>query len=136
MRIQFSHRIQYGQIYRGRPRYGQSYRNDYGRGNFRDNVIKYQRENFRGQNIDVDIEEIVGTKIMKEVEVGLRERTYSDNFRRNDRSSSNGRSRSGSRVSTNRDRIGCYNCREYDNFTKDCPTTVRRKRDRTYTVDV
>ena len=29
---------------------------------------------------------------------------------------------SGSRVSTNRDRIRCYKCREYDHFTKDCPT--------------
>ena len=25
--------------------------------------------------------------------------------------------------STNRDRIRCYNCREYDHFTKDCPTS-------------
>ena len=25
-------------------------------------------------------------------------------------------------MSTNRDRIRCYKCREYDHFTKDCPT--------------
>ena len=28
---------------------------------------------------------------------------------------------SGSRVSTNRDRIRCFICREYDHFAKDCP---------------
>ena len=44
---------------------------------------------------------------------------YSGHFRRNDRSSS--RSRSGSRVSTNRDRIRCFKCREYVHFAKDCP---------------
>ena len=42
--------------------------------------------------------------------------------RRNDRSTSNGRSRSGSRVSTNRDRIRCFECREYDHFVRECPT--------------
>ena len=39
------------------------------------------------------------------------------------RSMSNSRSRSGSRVSTNRDRIRCYYCREYDHFARDCPTS-------------
>ena len=37
-------------------------------------------------------------------------------------------SRSGSRASTNRDRIRCYNCREYDHFARDCPTS-REERD-------
>ena len=32
-------------------------------------------------------------------------------------------SRSGSRASTNRDRIGCYKCREYNHFVRDCPTS-------------
>ena len=41
---------------------------------------------------------------------------------------SNSRSRSGSRAITNRDRIGCYNCREYDHFAMDCPTS-REERD-------
>ena len=45
-----------------------------------------------------------------------------------DRSSSNSRLRSGSRASTNRDRIRCYNCREYDHFARDCPTS-REERD-------
>ena len=50
---------------------------------------------------------------------------YSDNTSRHDRSSS--RSRSGSRASTNRDRIRCYKCRKYDHFAKDCPTSKIEK---------
>ena len=37
------------------------------------------------------------------------------------------RSRSGSRASTNRDRIRCYKCREYDHFMRDCPTSREEK---------
>ena len=69
--------------------------------------------------LEVDMEGIIGTIIVKEVGVGP-PRQYSDNTRRNDRSSR--RSRWGSRASTNRDRIRCYKCREYDHFAKDCPT--------------
>ena len=36
---------------------------------------------------------------------------------------SHSRSRSGSRATTNRDRIHCNKCREYDHFTRDCPTS-------------
>ena len=58
-----------------------------------------------------------------------RERTFSRNYGNNrDRSSSNSRSRSGSPASTNRDRIRCYNCREYDHFARDCPNS-REERD-------
>ena len=67
----------------------------------------------------MDIGEIIETKIMKEVGVDR-------NTRRNDRSSSS-RSRSGSRPSTNRDRIRCYKCREYDHFAKDCLTSKLEK---------
>ena len=35
---------------------------------------------------------------------------------------SNSRLRSGSRASTNRDRIRCFECREYDHFARECPT--------------
>ena len=45
-----------------------------------------------------------------------------------DRSSSSSKLRSGSGASTNRDRIRCYNCREYDHFSMDCPTS-REERD-------
>ena len=59
----------------------------------------------------------------------LRERSFSGNYSGSrDRSSSNSRLRSGSRVSTNRDRIRCYNCREYDYIARDCPTS-REERD-------
>ena len=52
------------------------------------------------------------------------ERTFTRNYNcSRDRSSSNSRSRSGSRASTNRDRIRCYNCREYDHFARDCPNS-------------
>ena len=58
-----------------------------------------------------------------------RERTFSRSYRNNrDRSSSNSRSRSRSQASTNRDRIRCYNCREYDHFARDCPNS-REERD-------
>ena len=30
-------------------------------------------------------------------------------------------------VSTNRDRIMCYKCWEYDHFAKDCPTTKEER---------
>ena len=45
----------------------------------------------------------------------------------NNRSSSSSRSRSGSRASANRDKIRCYKCREYDYFSKDCPTSQIEK---------
>ena len=44
------------------------------------------------------------------------------------RSTSNSRSRSVSRASTNGDRIRCCNCRVYDHFARDCPTS-REERD-------
>ena len=71
---------------------------------------------------------IIGVMII--IEVGIdQERTFSRNYGNNrDRSSSNSRSRSGSRASTNRGRIECYNCREYDHFVRDCPTS-REERD-------
>ena len=56
-----------------------------------------------------------------------RERTFVGNYRRG-RSSSNDRSRSGSRASMNRDRIRYYACREYDHFVRDCPNS-REERD-------
>ena len=34
------------------------------------------------------------------------------------------RNRSNSRVTTNRDRIRCYRCRDYDHFANECPNTV------------
>ena len=59
-----------------------------------------------------------------------RERSFSrnnNNNRRINRSISNSRSRSGSKASTNRDRIRCYQCREYDHFAKDFPTSIEER---------
>ena len=76
--------------------------------------------------IEEDIEMI---DIMITIEAGIRERTFTRNYSSGrDRSSSNSRSRSGSRASTNRDRIRCYKCREYDHFMRDCPNS-REERD-------
>ena len=61
---------------------------------------------------------------MREGRSRSRERQYPENTRRNDRSK---RSRSRSGSSTNRDRIRCYECREYDHFAKDCPASKLKK---------
>ena len=59
------------------------------------------------------------------------QRPFSGNYSGNRiRSMSSSRSRSGSRARTNRDRIRCYNCREYDHFVRDCPN-FREERVRT-----
>ena len=53
-----------------------------------------------------------------------RDRQYLDN---RGKKRSNSRSRSGSRASMNRGRIRCCECREYDHFVKDCPTSKLEK---------
>ena len=45
------------------------------------------------------------------------------NNRRDNRSISNSRSRLGSTASTNRDRIRCFECIEYNHFARHCPKT-------------
>ena len=46
------------------------------------------------------------------------------------RSESSSRSRSNSRASTNRDRVRCFKCREYDQFANECPDLVPKGSDR------
>ena len=46
------------------------------------------------------------------------------------RSESSFRSRSNSRTSTNRDRVWCFQCREYDHFANECPKLVPNDLDR------
>ena len=84
--------------------------------------IKILEDNIVEENTEVIIEMKIIAE--KEVGVGLGKDHFLglNNNRRNDRSISNSRSRSGSRASTNRDRIRCYKCREYHHFAKDCPT--------------
>ena len=55
-----------------------------------------------------------------------RDRYFTRSYGRN-RSSNSSRSRSGSRVSTNRDRIRCYECREYDHLARNCPNSRERR---------
>ena len=120
-------RIQFSGQSRGRPMYEQNYR----RGNFRGNMRMYQIlewqnswGEYRGNYKNEDYSRERGRS-------RSRERSFSRdiNNRRNDRSIGNIWSRSGSRRSTNRGRIRCYKCREYDHFVKDCPTS-KEKRDR------
>ena len=95
--------------------------NDFRRGSFRDTLRT--NLNFRGQNYKGRYRENYRNDRGRG---RSRERQYQGNIRRNDRSSSS-RSRSGSRAGTNRDRIRCSNCREYDHFAKDCPTSKLEK---------
>ena len=46
------------------------------------------------------------------------------------RSELSSRSRSNSRTSTNRDRVRCFKCREYDHFTNEYPNLVPNDLDR------
>ena len=108
------HRGQYGN---NRPR--QNYRDN----NFQRNTRGYERQNNREEYRDNRCNEYNRGRDR------LRERIFSRNYGNNrDRSSSNSRSRSGSQASTNRERIRCYNCREYDLFVRDCPNS-REERD-------
>ena len=123
-KISFSGRILCGQNYRDRPRHGQNYRNNLRRGNFRGNPRTNQ--NFRGQNYIGGYRENYRTENHDRGRSRYRERYYQVNIRRNNRCSSS-RSRSGLRARTNRDRIRCCKCREYDHFTKDCPMSKLEK---------
>ena len=86
----------------------QNYWGNRSKGNFRGNSRQSSREGYRNKKYG-NINNRDRNRSMQ--------RTFAGNYRR-DRSSSNDRSRSGSRASTNRDRIRCYACREYDHFCK------------------
>ena len=72
---------------------------------------------------------IIGVMVTIEVEIG-QERDHSQEtiVVIELRSTSNSRLRSGSRASTNKDRIRCYNCRVYGHFARYCPIS-REERD-------
>ena len=82
----------------------------------------FERQNSRGEYRNTYRNESYGRSRDRN---RSRERSFSRDFssNRNNRSTSNNRTRSGSRASTNRDRIRCYKCSEYDQFTKDWPTS-------------
>ena len=64
---------------------------------------------------EVKVEVEMKTMVM----INFRGRSRDRNQRRQEES----RSRSNSRVSTNRDHVQCYRCREYDHFASKCPNT-------------
>ena len=77
-----------------------------------DRIIITEGETFRNQNYDRN-----------------RSRSYErqNRDRRDDRSVSNNRLRSGSRATTNRESIRCFECRKYNHFVRDCPTTQAKR---------
>ena len=94
-----------GQNTSSRPR--QNYRDNSSQGNFRG----YGRQNSRGGYRNDRHNDYNRGRNRS------RERIFTRSYNSSrDRSPSNSRSRSGSRADTNRDRIRCYNCREYDCF--------------------
>ena len=104
---------------RGRPRYKQNYR----RGNFRGNMRSFDIQSSRGENRNNYRNDRYDRSRNRSTE-----RSFSRNYNNNrNMSTNNSRSRSGSRASTNRDRIRCYKCREYDHFKRNCPTSREEK---------
>ena len=109
-------RRNWGQYGNNRPR--QSYRDN----NFRENTRGYGRQNRREEYGNKRCNDYTRSRNRS------RERTFTRNFGNNrDISSSNSRSRSESRASTNRDRIRCYYCREYDHFVRNCPNSKEER---------
>ena len=108
----YTGRPRYGQNYRGRSRYDSNYR-----GSYRYNMTSNKD---MGDRIIITEGESLEIKIMR----GKRSRSYErkNRDRRDDRSISKSRSRSGSRATINRHRIRCFECREYDHFARDCLT--------------
>ena len=90
-------------------------------------------------NTDIDIQVKVGriqgiiietiqeedlSEVKTEVEIGGSDRQTQPRARTlTDERENRSMSRSCLRVSTNRDRIRCYRCREYDHFMVQCPNT-------------
>ena len=91
------------------------------RGNFSGNMRSFDRQNSRGEYRN-------NYRNDDRSRNKSREKSFSRSYNNNrNRSTSNSRSRSGPRASTNRDKIRCYKCREYDHFVKDCPTSRGEK---------
>ena len=91
---------------------------DFRRDNFRD------MQGYRGQNVRGGYRKNYRNVNFGRCRSRSRERQYSGNSNSSDRSSN--RLRSGLRASTNRDRIRCFKCREYDYFAKECPDSQTR----------
>ena len=115
-------RFRNNNAYRGHPTYNQNFRgrakgsfnnrghcryNTQGNQRYRNNYNNYRRNGYRGQDYHRNRSRSLDRQVRG---------------RRNDSSESNGRSRPGSRASTNGDRIRCFECRDYDHFARVHPT--------------
>ena len=119
----------YRSNYRARSRSRNSYGN---RINDRfDNRQSYRRENFRQEHG----EQIYRTRSKSQDHDRSRQRLRDSSRSKNQygrdqtsnrdrRPRSESRSRSSSHVSTNRDRLRCYRCSEYDHFARECPNAL------------
>ena len=106
---------------RGQFRDRQNYRGS----NFQGNLMGYGRQDSRREYRDNNYR----CNDYNRGRDRSRQRPFSGSYSGNrTRSTSSSKSRSGSRASTDRDRIRCYNCKEYDHFVRDCPTS-REERD-------
>ena len=89
---------------------------------------------FREEVFEEEVIFEVDIIIMEWIGIGENRRTWRQSRSRErdrDRQSwSPSSSRLGSRTSTNRDRIRCFKCREYDHFTNECPNLVLANSDR------
>ena len=81
-------------------------------------------QNYRGPNFRGGYRRNYGNDNFVKGSRRSRERQYTGNFRRNDRSS---RSRSGLRASTNKNMIRCFKCKGHNHFPKDCLNSHRKE---------
>ena len=117
----FRGRAQFGQNYRRTLQYVSNYRNDFRRGNFRG------MQNYIGQNFTGGYRGNYQNDDFGRGRCRSGERQYSNNFRRNDQSSSR-RPRSGLRASTNWGRIRYIKYLSSKIiFAKDCPNSNTEK---------
>ena len=97
--------------------------NDYRRNGYMQNFSRNNASN-RGRNINRNY----GSDRSRSRERILSPRRYNNNNNNrqntNSRFRSRSRSRSNSRIRTNRDRIRCYRCQEYDHYMNECQNAV------------
>ena len=101
--------------------FGQNrHRNDYRRNGYMQNFSRnISRDRSR------DINRNYSSDRSRSRERRLSPRRYNNNRQNaNSRFRSRSRSRSNSRIRTNRDRVRCYRCREYDHYANECQNAV------------
>ena len=113
---------------RNNSRQGQSFgqnrhRNDYRRNGYMQNFSRNNGKD-RGRNFNRNY----SSNRSRSRERSLSPRRYNNNNNNrqngNSRFRSRSRSRSNSRIRTNRDRVRCYRCQEYDHYMNECPNAI------------